>query len=138
MWPRIKTPAIGDIAQQSIDGKCNTVEQIDVVRIGTINVETMKGRNREVGEMLTKRRIDICCVQETQYKDVKFLGKERKATGFYGWEGMTRQGEVKIVMREELEKEKEIVEVKRITTRIIKIKLVLKGNLMHMISAYAP
>ena len=33
---------------------------------------------------------------------------------------------------------KEIVEVKRITTRIIKIKLVLVGNLMHVISAYAP
>ena len=30
------------------------------------------------------------------------------------------------------------VEVKRITTRIIKIKLVLEGNLMHVISAYAP
>ena len=27
---------------------------------------------------------------------------------------------------------------KKITTRIIKIKLVLEGNLMHVISAYAP
>ena len=30
------------------------------------------------------------------------------------------------------------MEVKRITTRIMKIKLVLEGNLMHGISAYAP
>ena len=43
---------------------------------------------------------------------------------------------VGILIREEFEKE--IVEVKRITTRIIKIKLVLEGNLMHVISAYPP
>ena len=34
--------------------------------------------------------------------------------------------------------EKEIMEVKRITTRIIKIKLVLEENLIHVISVYAP
>ena len=43
---------------------------------------------------------------------------------------------VGILIREELVKE--IKEVKRITARIIKIKLVLKENLMHVISAYAP
>ena len=49
-----------------------------------------------------------------------------------------KRGGVGILIREELEKE--IVEVKRITTRIIKIKLILGGNLMQVISAisYAP
>ena len=40
------------------------------------------------------------------------------------------------MIREELSKE--IVEIKRITDRIIKIKVVMEGNLIHVISAYAP
>ena len=47
-----------------------------------------------------------------------------------------KRGGVGILIKEDLTNE--IVEVKRITTRIIKIKLVLEGNLMHVISAYAP
>ena len=47
-----------------------------------------------------------------------------------------KRGGVGILIREELEKE--IVEVKRITNRIIKIELILEGNLMHVISAYTP
>ena len=43
-----------------------------------------------------------------------------------------KRGGVGILIRKELEKE--IVEVKR----IIKIKLILEGNRMHVISAYAP
>ena len=46
------------------------------------------------------------------------------------------RGGVGILIKEELAKE--IVEVKRATARLIKIKLVLEGNLMHVISAYAP
>ena len=49
---------------------------------------------------------------------------------------MDKRGGVGILIKEELAKE--IVEVKRITARIIKIKLLLEGNLMHVISAYAP
>ena len=65
---RIKTPTIGVIAQQGTDGKWTTVVQKGIVRICTINVGTMKGRSREVVEMLVRRRVDISCVQETQYK----------------------------------------------------------------------
>ena len=43
---------------------------------------------------------------------------------------------MEILIKEELAEE--IVEVKRITTRIIKTKLALEGNLMHVITAYAP
>ena len=58
--PRIKTPAIGVIAQQGTYGKWTTVVQKDIVRVCTINVGTMKGRSREVVEMLARRRVDMC------------------------------------------------------------------------------
>ena len=66
--PRIKTHAIGVIAQQGTYGKWTTVVQKDIVKVCTINVGTMKGKSREIVEMLARKRVDICCVQETQYK----------------------------------------------------------------------
>ena len=58
--PRIKTPAIDVIAQQGTDGKWTTVVQKDLLRVCTINVGTMKGRSREMVEMLVRRKVDIC------------------------------------------------------------------------------
>jgi exonuclease III len=34
----------------------------------TVNVGTLVGRSREVVEMLPRRSVDVCCVQEVQYK----------------------------------------------------------------------
>ena len=87
--------------------------------------------------MLTRRKVDICCVQETQYKGMgcKVFGEGEEGYKFL-WMGRMIRGGVGILIREELEKE--IVKVKKITTRIIKIKLALERNLMHVISAYAP
>jgi len=136
--PSIKTPAIGVIAQQGINGKWTTAVQKELVRIGTVNVGTMRGRSREVVEMLARRGVDICCVQETQYKGegCTVFGEGEESYKFY-WKGeIDKRGGVGILIREELSKE--VVEIKRITDRIIKIKVVMEGNLIHVISAYAP
>ena len=37
-------------------------------RVGTLNVNTLKGRVCEVVETLSRRRVDLCCVQETRYR----------------------------------------------------------------------
>ena len=33
-------------------------------RVGTLNVNTLKGRVCEVVETLSRRKVDLCCVQE--------------------------------------------------------------------------
>ena len=40
-------------------------------RVGTLNVGTMRGRAGEVVETLTRRHIDICCVQEVRWSICK-------------------------------------------------------------------
>ena len=92
--PRIKTPAIGVMAQQGTDGKWTTVVQKGIVRICTINVGTMKGRSREVVEICWREEewtSAVCKKRNTKERDVRFLGKERKDTSFYGWERRTRE-----------------------------------------------
>ena len=38
------------------------------VMIGSVNVGTMRGSSGETAEMAARRRLDICCVQETRWK----------------------------------------------------------------------
>ena len=36
-------------------------------RVGTLNVNTLRGRVCEVVETLSRRKVDVCCIQETRY-----------------------------------------------------------------------
>ena len=47
------------------------------IRIATVNVGTMSKRSNEIVEMLTRRRVDICCLQETRWRG----GSARKIEG---------------------------------------------------------
>ena len=38
------------------------------VRVCTVNVGTVVGRSGELVEMLARRRVEICCLQEVRYK----------------------------------------------------------------------
>lgn len=38
------------------------------LRIGTVDVETMTGKGREITDMMQRRGIDILCVQETRWE----------------------------------------------------------------------
>ena len=47
-----------------------TTEERDgfMVKVCTVNVGTLVRRSREVVEMLARRRVDICCLQEVRYR----------------------------------------------------------------------
>ena len=38
------------------------------LRVGSVNVGTMRGREGEVVKMAASRRVDFCCLQETGWK----------------------------------------------------------------------
>ena len=37
------------------------------LRVGTLNVNTLRGKVCETVETLSRRRNDVCCLQETRY-----------------------------------------------------------------------
>ena len=55
-----RIPRLGTRAHDS--GDCGGM------KVRTVNVGSLKGRSREVVEMLSRRRVDICCLQEVRYK----------------------------------------------------------------------
>ena len=57
-------------------------------RVGTLNVGTKKGKTSEVVETMSRRRVDLCCLQETRWKlaGVKqIVGKDSRYKLF--WSG---------------------------------------------------
>ncbi|XP_059281266.1 uncharacterized protein LOC132034960 [Lycium ferocissimum] len=92
------------------------------------------GKSIELVKILKKRRINIACVQET-----KWVGSRAKNVDTYKlWfsnRSRDRNG-VGILVDNDLRDQ--VVGVKRVSDRLMKIKLVVGGFILHIISAYAP
>ena len=108
-----------------------------MLRIATVNVGTMVGRSREVVEMLEKRGVDICSVQEVRYKGQGARMMEGEQRYKLWWSGGkdSRSG-VGVLLREELMKN--VIEVKRTNDRLMQVKMVWGKKIAHFFSVYAP
>ena len=106
------------------------------LRFGTWNIGTLTGKSMEVVDTMTRRKINIMCLQETKWVGAK--ARELDTSGFKLWytgKVKNRNG-VGIIVDKQWKKD--VVDVKRVGDRIISIKLVVEGGAFHVISAYAP
>ena len=77
--------------------------QKDCFRVATLNVGTLRGRVCEVAETLSRRRVDVCCLQETRYRNKgcrTITGREEKMKLFWSGNGEGTAG-VGIMIAEE-------------------------------------
>ena len=105
------------------------------MRIGTVNVGTMTGKGREIADLMERRRIDIMCIQETKWKGskAKYLGDGYKL--FYHGEDNRRNGVGIVVKHTYVES---VLEVKRVSDRLMCIKFDVEGEMLNIVSAYGP
>ncbi|KAL0838447.1 hypothetical protein ABMA28_016579 [Loxostege sticticalis] len=105
------------------------------VRFATLNVGTLTGRTKELADLLTRRRIDFACLQETRWQGSKSrnIGEGYKLmyTGSKGG----RNGVAIIISHDHLDN---IVEVKRFSDRVMSVKVIIQGEVVNIVSAYAP
>ncbi len=71
--------------------------------MATLNVESVRGRGTEVAEMLMRRRVDFCCVQEVMFKGqgARFYGETEKYKMWWSGGRESRNG-VGIMLKEGL------------------------------------
>ena len=108
------------------------------IRVGSWNVGSMTGKGLEIAEVCMRQKLDILCVQETRWagntsRAVREIGHGYKL--FYSGEENKDNG-VGIILSPEM-KDK-VVEVKRHSSRTMAMKMVVSGELVHIIAAYAP
>ncbi|KAK3510548.1 hypothetical protein QTP70_009884 [Hemibagrus guttatus] len=111
--------------------KCKSVG----LRIGTLNVGTMTGKGRELADMMERRKVDILCVQETRWKGSKARSIGAGFKLFYYGVDSKRNG-VGVVLKEEFVRN--VLEVKRVSDRVMSLKLEIEGVMLNVVSGYAP
>ena len=106
-----------------------------LIRVGTLNIGTMTGKGRELADMMERRNVDILCLQETKRKDSKARNIGGGCKIFYnGADG--RKNGIGIVVREELAES--VLKVKRVSDRLMAMKLEVNGSILNIVNAYAP
>ena len=104
--------------------------------IASWNVGTMKRRSLEVVETLERRNVDICCVQEVRFRGKQsrlFEGKEMKYK--FTWSG-NDEGTYGVGVLIAEKWISSILEVNRISDRIIHLRLNLGKTLVSIVSMY--
>ncbi|KAK3570552.1 hypothetical protein QTP86_022502 [Hemibagrus guttatus] len=105
------------------------------LRIGTLNVGAMTGKGRELADMMERRKVDILCVQETRWKGSKARSIGAGFKLFYYGVDSKRNG-VGVVLKEEFVRN--VLEVKRVSDRVMSLKLEIEGVMLNVVSGYAP
>ena len=95
----------------------------------------MTGRGRELADMMERRNVDILCLQETKWKGSKARNIGGGCKLFYNEADGKRNG-IGIVVMEKLAES--VLEVKRVSDRLMAMKMEVKGSILNIVSAYAP
>ncbi|KAK3524881.1 hypothetical protein QTP86_011082 [Hemibagrus guttatus] len=94
---------------------------------------TWKGR--ELADVMERRKVDILCVQETRWKGSKARSIGAGFKLFYYGVDSKRNG-VGVVLKEEFVRN--VLEVKRVSDRVMSLKLEIEGVMLNVVSGYAP
>ncbi|XP_065675780.1 craniofacial development protein 2-like [Hydra vulgaris] len=95
----------------------------------------MTGKGRELTDAMERRKLDILCVPETRWKGSKTRSIGGGFKLFCHGVDRKRNG-VGVILKNEFSKS--VVEIKRVSDRVICVKLDIDGVVMNVISAYAP
>ena len=63
----------------------------DTLKIASWNIGTMRGRSSEIVETITRRNVDLCCVQEVRWRDALaryITGKDSRYKFFWNDQGI--------------------------------------------------
>ncbi|KAK3517370.1 hypothetical protein QTP70_004692 [Hemibagrus guttatus] len=94
-----------------------------------------KGKGRELADMMERRKVDILCVQETRWKGSKARSIGAGFKLFYYGVDSKRNG-VGVVLKEEFVRH--VLEVKRVSDRVMSLKLEIEGVMLNVVSGYVP
>ncbi|KAK3535532.1 hypothetical protein QTP70_016802 [Hemibagrus guttatus] len=84
---------------------------------------------------MERRKVDILCVQETRWKGSKARSIRAGFKLFYYGVDSKRNG-VGVVLKEEFVRN--VLEVKRVSDRVMSLKLEIEGVMLNVVSGYAP
>ena len=104
------------------------------LKVATLNVGTMTGKEREVADLKKRKGVDMLCLQETRLKWEKARCIGGGYEMWYCGSEIKKNGVGIILKKEQVDR---VVKLWRVTDRIICLKMELDGVMLNVISAYA-
>ena len=114
------------------------------LRVATLNVGTLRDKEPEVVETISRRRIDLCCLQEirlpgsldaNQTMDIRLDNNTMYKLYFCGNKRGLQNGVGILLAEKWIDK---VISVKRFSDRLMLLKLVIGGAVFTFTSLYAP
>ena len=105
------------------------------IQIASWNVGSMTGKARELVEVMREGKIEMMCVQETRWKgkSARELGEGYKIFYSGGKDGKNGVG---VILSPALKTK--VVDVTRPGDRLVRVKVLVGGRMLDVVSAYAP
>ena len=110
----------------------------DTFKIASWNIGTMRGRSSEIVETITRRNIDLCCVQEVRWRGAsarRIIGKDSRYKFFWVGNNQGTSGVGVLLAEKWVDK---VYDIKRVSDRIMLIKLLVGEVVLMVLSVYAP
>ncbi|KAK3553075.1 hypothetical protein QTP86_031165, partial [Hemibagrus guttatus] len=127
--------APGQHAQRQIAASVVSVLLFRFAPVPHSHGRTVSGKGRELADVMERRKVDILCVQETRWKGSKARSIGAGFKLFYYGVDSKRNG-VGVVLKEEFVRN--VLEVKRVSDRVMSLKLEIEGVMLNVVSGYAP
>ncbi|GKA99692.1 craniofacial development protein 2 [Tanacetum coccineum] len=131
---RLCFPRRGGLGGSRETRRDNRVATFQRIRVGSWNVGSLTGKRLKHVDALARHKVDIACFQETKWKGSSNI----EGNGYKLWYSgsPTARNGVGVILKACL-KDK-VVHVNRCSDRIISLMLVIDGETINVISAYAP
>ena len=110
----------------------------DTFKIASWNIGTMRGRSSEIVETITRRNIDLCCMQEVRWRGASarhIIGKDSRYKFFWVGNNQGTSGVGVLLAEKWVDK---VYDIKRVSDRIMLIKLLVGEVVLTVLSVYAP
>ena len=137
----VKVPAhdrVGEFRCGSIRLSIHETPHQKKFRIASLNLGTLGGRSNEVVETMSRRSVDLCCLQEITWCGASARMIEGKDSYYkiFWVRNKNHTGGASILLSEEwIEK---VSDINRVSGRIMLIKFVIDNKIITVLSCYAP
>ena len=114
-------------------GCVGRVEKGESLRVGTANVGSMNKRAGEIVDMMERRKLDFCALQETRWKG---CGTQVMGGYKFFWQGGKGGAGVGLMVAQKWVDC--VLEVKRVNDRLMVVRVNVGKWILNLVSAYAP
>ena len=122
---------------QATPGQGGRPARKSLIRFGTVNVGTISGRANKIFEMLTRQKVDLCCLQKTRWRggSARLIKGINNIYKFFWCGDQSGFGGVGMLAEKWVNN---VISVKRYNHCCLQLRFLVGTTILNVICCYAP